>query len=115
MAATVPAVERGQLRIADRVFTRLAARAARQALAEDAAAGSVVGGGAVTGGTVRRTAVSELHGAVRLTVGVELPFPADLAALAERVRAAVQERLTELTGRSVGEVVVVVERLVPRG
>ncbi|MFI5534660.1 hypothetical protein ACIA8O_39620 [Kitasatospora sp. NPDC051853] len=102
-AVPVPAVERGQLRIADRVFTRLAALAARQALAEDG------------DGTVRRASVAELHGVVRLTVGVELPFPADLAALADRVRAAVQERLSELTGRSVGEVVVVVERLVPRG
>ncbi|GAA3057567.1 hypothetical protein GCM10020229_81580 [Kitasatospora albolonga] len=101
-AVPVPAPQRGQLRIADRVFTRLAALAARQALAED-------------DGTVQRTSVVEQHGEVRLTVGVELPFPADLAALAERVRAAVQERLSELTGRTVGEVVVVVERLVPRG
>lgn len=95
-----PAAERGRLRIADRVLTRLAGRAARQAL----------GGRA---GAVHRVTVTGAGHSVRLTLGVELPYPADLAALAGAVRTAVVAELAGLTGTSVGEVVVVVERLVP--
>ncbi|MER5867904.1 hypothetical protein [Kitasatospora sp. NPDC002040] len=99
--AVVPAAERGRLRIADRVLARLAERATGQAL-----------GGRP--GAVRRVAVSGAGGDVRLTLGVELPFPADLAALAGAVRAAVAAELAGLAGTTVGEIVVVVERLVPK-
>ncbi|KQV03257.1 MULTISPECIES: iron-sulfur cluster assembly protein [unclassified Kitasatospora] len=99
VSAALPAAERGRLRIADRVLVRLAERAAGQALGRS--------------GAVRRIAVTGPGDPVRLTLGVELPFPADLAALATAVRAAVAAELAALTGRTVGEVVVVVERLVP--
>ncbi|WP_405019751.1 hypothetical protein OHV05_25670 [Kitasatospora sp. NBC_00070] len=97
--AARPAAERGRLRIADRVLVRLTERAAGQAL-----------GGS---GAVRRVAVTGAGDPVRLNLGVELPFPADLAVLATEVRVAVAAELATLTGRPVGEVVVVVERLVP--
>ncbi|GAB2715288.1 hypothetical protein GCM10010442_40170 [Kitasatospora kifunensis] len=96
-----PPAERGRLRIADRVLTRIALLAARDALGADRA------------GEEPRVAVAVVDGAARLRVGVDLPFPTDLARQAGAVRASVAERVGALTGIPVREVVVVVERLHP--
>lgn len=103
---TVPPGQRGRLRIADRVLTRIAWVAAREALA--AAAGA-----AVAPGEAPRVSVSVSGGSARVRVGVDLPFPSDLTVLAAAVQEAVAERVGELTGVPTREVVVVVERLLP--
>lgn len=103
-----PAATRGRIRISDRAYARIAARAATEALA-GAWAGRSVRGAPPT------VSVSVPGSAVRVRVEVELPFPADLAALARAVRERVGERVKGLTGTRVSEVVVVVERLVTGG
>ncbi|MGV9267742.1 hypothetical protein ACWDRR_24125 [Kitasatospora sp. NPDC003701] len=99
---------RGRLRIADRVYARIAARAAREALADAWSGRSVRGGPPKVSVTARGTTV-----AVR--VAVDLPFPADLAALARAVRERIAAQVCGLTGTRVAEVVVVVEHLVTGG
>jgi len=107
MAATGNVVaQRGTLRIADRVLAKIAARVAQDTLA---AAWS----GRAERGRAPRVSVSVSRGTARLTLGVELPFPADLAALALAVQAAVTEQVTDLTGTRVTGVAVLVERLIP--
>ncbi|MEU8511421.1 hypothetical protein AB0C76_07535 [Kitasatospora sp. NPDC048722] len=109
MAGTAaPAAERGRTRISDRAYARIAARAAAEALA-GAWAGRSVRGGPPT------VSVSVPGSTVRVRVEVELPFPADLAALARAVRDRVGAQVKGLTGTRVSEVVVVVERLVTGG
>ncbi|MEV6972675.1 hypothetical protein [Kitasatospora sp. NPDC093806] len=114
MAALAPAPAtrepgaRGRLRIADRVYARIAARAAREALAE-AWLGRAERGGPPT---VSVTAPSGPNAPVTVRVAVDLPFPADLAALARAVRDRIVTQVGGLTGTRVAEVVVVVERLV---
>ncbi|AUY49316.1 hypothetical protein [Streptomyces sp. CB01881] len=99
---------RGRLRIADRVYARIAARAARDALA-DAWRGRAERGGPP------KVSVSTPGSTVLVHVAVDLPFPADFAALARAVRDRVTAQVRGLTGTRVSEVVVVVEKLVPRG
>ncbi|MEV8323038.1 Asp23/Gls24 family envelope stress response protein [Kitasatospora sp. NPDC127121] len=99
---------RGRLRIADRVYARIAARAAREALAD-----------AWTGRTAKgappAVSVATPGSTVTVRVAVALPFPADLAALARAVRERVAAQVAGFTGTRVSEVVVVVERLVTGG
>ncbi|MFB6891966.1 hypothetical protein ACFCX4_21960 [Kitasatospora sp. NPDC056327] len=99
---------RGRLRIADRVYARIAARAAREALDE------AWQGRAVRGGPPRVSAGGPTAPSAPITVrvAVDLPFPADLAALARTVRDRIGADVRALTGTRVAEVVVVVERLV---
>ncbi|MQS14617.1 Asp23/Gls24 family envelope stress response protein [Streptomyces kaniharaensis] len=110
-ALTAPRREsaiRGRLRLADRVYARIAARAAREALA-----------GAWIGRTARgkppTVSVAVPGSTVTVRVAVELPFPADVAGLARAVRDRVVTQVNGLTGTRVSEVVVVVERLVTGG
>ncbi|MED7950518.1 hypothetical protein PUR61_34405 [Streptomyces sp. BE20] len=117
MAALVPAPAtrepgaRGRLRIADRVYARIAARAAGEALAEVRPGRSGPGGPP----KVSVTGPASPSAAVTVRVAVDLPFPADLAALARAVRDRVAAQVGALTGTRVAEVVVVVERLVTEG
>ncbi|MER5354372.1 hypothetical protein ABT093_29090 [Kitasatospora sp. NPDC002551] len=117
MAALVPVPSRrdpgarGRLRIADRVYARIAARAAREALA-DAWHGRSARGGPPR---VTVTGPATPSAPVTVRVSVDLPFPADLAALARTVRDRVTADTRTLTGTRVAEVVVVVEHLVPDG
>ena len=110
MPAVVPpsraADRRGSLRVADRVFAKIAARAARDAL--DGAWAGRAGRGAPP-----RVSVSVPGRTATVRVGVELPFPTDLAALARQVRDRVAGQVAALTGIRVAEVTVVVERLLP--
>ncbi|SDT46564.1 Uncharacterized conserved protein YloU, alkaline shock protein (Asp23) family [Streptomyces sp. TLI_053] len=115
MAALVPAPAhgdpgtRGRLRIADRVYARIAARAAREALA-DAWQGRSARGGPPTVSVDR---ASTPGAPVTVRVAVDLPFPADLTALARAVRDRIGADVRALTATRVAEVVVVVEHLVP--
>ncbi|WP_327681949.1 hypothetical protein [Kitasatospora sp. NBC_00458] len=115
-AAREPAA-RGRLRLADRVYARIAARAAREALTE--ARRGRDGPGEPPRVSVTSTAASVSAAvspaAVTVRVAVDLPFPADLAALARAVRDRISAQLGALTGTRVTEVVVVVERLVTEG
>ncbi|MFB7473869.1 hypothetical protein [Kitasatospora sp. NPDC056184] len=115
MAALVPVPAhrepgaRGRLRIADRVYARIAARAAREALA-DAWHDRTARGGPPK---VSVTGPATPSAPVTVRVSVDLPFPADLAALARTVRDRVTRDTRALTGTRVAEVVVVIEHLVP--
>ncbi|MFE2723478.1 hypothetical protein [Kitasatospora sp. NPDC059327] len=99
---------RGRLRVADRVYARIAARAAREALA-DAWSGRAERGGPP------KVSVAAPGSTVTVRVAVDLPFPADFAALARAVRERIVAQVGGLTGTRVAEVVVVVERLVTGG
>ncbi|MER8187076.1 hypothetical protein [Kitasatospora sp. NPDC094015] len=102
------AAQRGELRVADRVFSSIAGYAVRQSLAESWA-------GRADRGAPPRVSVRVVQGVARITLHLDLPFPADLAELARTARAAAADRVAELTGTPVGDVVVVVERLLPVG
>lgn len=106
-AAPVPG-RRGRLRVADRVYARIAGQAAREALAEAWAGRSATG-------SPPRVSVVRPGSTVKVRIAVDLPFPADLAGLARGVRERVAARVLGLTGTRVSEVVVVVEKLVAGG
>ncbi|WP_354642822.1 hypothetical protein [Kitasatospora camelliae] len=106
-AYPVPAARRGRLRIADRVYAGIAARVAAQALAE-------AWRGRTERGRPPRASVLVARGAVRITLHLDLPFPADVRALARTTRDAVAQRVAELTGSAVREVSVVVDHLLAR-
>ncbi|PYC65764.1 hypothetical protein C7C46_32190 [Streptomyces tateyamensis] len=91
-------MRRGRLRIADRVPARIAWLATREALG-------------LGRDEVPRVSVQVVDGSARVRVGLVLEFGSDLVEQAERVRAAVVDRVGALTGIPAREVVVVVERL----
>ncbi|MGW3073181.1 MULTISPECIES: hypothetical protein [unclassified Kitasatospora] len=99
---------RGRLRVADRVYARIAARAAREVLAEAWPAGRAKG-------APPHVSVTVPGSTVMVRVELELPFPSDIAALAGAARQRIAERVVGLTGTRVSEVVVVVEKLVTGG
>ncbi|WP_053755454.1 Asp23/Gls24 family envelope stress response protein [Streptomyces sp. MMG1533] len=110
--AVVPPGERGATRIADRVVSKIAARAAREALGELPEDASPPYATVVVlphsrprsgGGTPIRAARIRLH--------LELDYPCDIGARCSRVRRHVVERVGALVGMEVPEVAVQVERL----
>lgn len=100
--ASVPAAERGETRLADRVVARIAAQGAREAL-------EVLPADAVP--PYANVDVRQDVGTARVTVNCELSYPSDLGAQCRAVRRRVTERVAELAGLKVLEVVVHVERL----
>ncbi|AQW49936.1 hypothetical protein ACIQPP_32590 [Streptomyces violaceusniger] len=125
--------ERGATRIADRVVAKIASQAAREALradgagaadanAMDAAAAADMADVAdvvdtadvalTDAAAARPHAVAVVRGDVaRVRVALELGYPSDIGAHCGAVRRHVIERVGELTGMEVPEVVVTVERL----
>ncbi|MER5481003.1 Asp23/Gls24 family envelope stress response protein [Streptomyces sp. NPDC002734] len=100
--ASVPAGERGETRLADRVVARISAQGAREAL------------DFLPADAVPPYATVNLHqdaGTVRVNVSLELAYPSDIAGQCRAVRRRVTERVAELAGLKVLEVVVHVERL----
>ncbi|MBR8640981.1 Asp23/Gls24 family envelope stress response protein [Streptomyces tuirus] len=96
----VPPGERGATRIADRVVAKVASQAAREAvgtLPPDA--------GRPSAGVVVH------HETAHIRVHVELDYPCDVGARCRQVRRQVVERVGDLVGMQVPEVVVQVERL----
>jgi uncharacterized alkaline shock family protein YloU len=102
---TVPAAERGSLRIADRVVAKIAARAAHDALADAPRAEHV------PAGTRPNASVAVRRGKAYVRLSVELGYPNDIGAVARSVRRRVADRVQALTGMDVPEVAVEVERL----
>ncbi|MFH8367918.1 Asp23/Gls24 family envelope stress response protein [Streptomyces sp. NPDC018031] len=105
---SVPPGRRGALRIADRVFTKIASQAAQEALPDAA--------GDAPAPVVRRlpqasVSVSARRGTARVRLQVELGYPLDLGAAGGSVRRHVAARVEELTGMRVPEVTVEVARL----
>ncbi|MET9868195.1 Asp23/Gls24 family envelope stress response protein [Streptomyces sp. NPDC006386] len=96
----VPAGERGATRIADRVVAKIASQAAREAV------------GTLPPDAGRPSAsVVVHHHVVHVRVHVELDYPCDIGDRCRRVRRQVVERVGDLAGMQVPEVVVHVERL----
>ncbi len=117
--------ERGATRIADRVVAKIASQAAREALRVDGAgaadvaeavdaddAADITDVGLTDAAAAPPHAVAVVRGGVaRVRVAVELGYPSDIGAHCGAVRRHVIERVSELTGMEVPEVVVTVERL----
>ncbi|GAA2930858.1 hypothetical protein GCM10020221_28350 [Streptomyces thioluteus] len=96
----VEPARRGATRIADRVVAKIASQAAREALDD-------VG----EEGEPPYASVTVHEETARVTVSVELGYPADIAARCRAVRRRIAERVRALAGMEVPEVVVTVERL----
>lgn len=96
----VPPGERGATRIADRVVAKIASQAAREAV------------GPLPPDADRPSAtVAVRHDVAHVRVHVELDYPCDIGARCRQVRRRVVERVGDLVGMQVPEVVVQVERL----
>ncbi|MDQ0797106.1 iron-sulfur cluster assembly protein [Streptomyces sp. B1I3] len=96
----VPAVGRGETRIADRVVAKIAAQAAREAVDEPSRAGKPP-----------RATVTVHRETARVRVSLELGYPGDIGRQCGAVRRRVAERVRALAGMEVPEVSVQVERL----
>lgn len=106
----LPAAERGATVIPEKVVARIAARAAREALAThaDTAAAPVKL-------AAPHASVTVGSGTARLGLTLDLPYPIDLARTSRRLQRYVSERVAHLTGMRVAEVTLDIERLVPSG
>ncbi|WP_043193943.1 hypothetical protein [Streptomyces sp. NRRL F-2664] len=96
--AAVAAADRGAIRVADRVVAKIAAQAAREALAGNS-------------GTPPHATVTVHHDIARVRVSIELDYPSDLAAQCAAVRSRVVRRVEEYANMSVPEVDVDIEHL----
>ncbi|MEV6112528.1 Asp23/Gls24 family envelope stress response protein [Streptomyces sp. NPDC052109] len=106
-AGLPPPAERGATVIPDRVVARIATQAARTAQSRRAAVPPDRGGPATPSASAAvRT------GSVRLHLTMDLPYPTDIPHVCERIRQDVAERVAQLTGLRVGEVLLTVRRLV---
>ena len=115
VAALLPAPgQRGRTTIADRVVTRVAARAVAEVEQTGGAARQLIGItiGPQTGeGTARVSARTDGHLAM-IQLRLSLAYPAPVRALTREVRRHVIERVTGLTGFEVRHVDIEVTRLV---
>ncbi|MTE17789.1 hypothetical protein F0L17_01295 [Streptomyces sp. TRM43335] len=111
----MPPGERGATRIADRVFSKIASRAAREALdtaPDTPRQSSGRGADPKVAITVRRPPDRDgTNGEARVRVIVDLPYPCDIGARCGAVRARVSSRLWELAGLRARQVTVEVRRL----
>ncbi|WP_420706160.1 MULTISPECIES: hypothetical protein [unclassified Streptomyces] len=96
----VPPGERGETRIADRVVAKVASQAAREAV------------GTLPPDAGRPSATVVVHHQIaHVRIHVELDYPCDVGARCRQVRRQVVDRVGDLVGMKVPEVVVQVERL----
>ncbi|MFD9302874.1 Asp23/Gls24 family envelope stress response protein [Streptomyces sp. NPDC060048] len=105
-AAIVPPAERGATAIPEKVVARIAARAAKEALAAH-----------ITSAAQAKLAAPQASatigsGSARLRLTVDLPYPADLATTSRQVQHYISERVAHLTGMRVTEVALAIEHLV---
>ncbi|MFJ1869554.1 Asp23/Gls24 family envelope stress response protein [Streptomyces sp. NPDC088097] len=105
--AVLSPAERGATVIPEKVVARIAARAAKEALATH------------TGTSAARAKPAAAHasatiggGSARLRLTVDFPYPTDLAAASQHVQHYVSERVAHLTGMRVTEVTLAIEHLV---
>jgi uncharacterized alkaline shock family protein YloU len=103
--------ERGSTRLADRVLARIASRAAAEALT--ALRAPAEGDEGPRRWETPRASASQGRRGVRIRLGLDLPYPADVAAISRAVHRDVTERLAQLTGADAPRITLVVERLVP--
>ncbi|MFJ4961936.1 hypothetical protein EES43_05285 [Streptomyces sp. ADI96-02] len=96
----VAPAERGETRIADRVVAKIAAQAAKEAVAEPPADGASP-----------RATVTVHRDSARVRVSLELGYPSDVGRQCGAVRRRVVQRVEALAGMEVPEVAVQVERL----
>lgn len=99
----VAAADRGVTSIHDHAVARIAARAAREALAPYAGPGRSP--------HAPRARIATSSGAARVALQIHLPYPQDLSAICTRLQDDVAHRLTELTGFQVSGVSIDIERL----
>ncbi|WP_030722689.1 hypothetical protein [Streptomyces sp. NRRL F-2580] len=104
----LPAAERGATVIPDKVVARIAARAAREALAAHADTSAAHAKLAAP-----HASVTAGSGTARLGLTLDLPYPIDLAGASRQVQHYVSERVAHLTGMRVTEVTLAIEHLVP--
>ncbi|MEV7829643.1 Asp23/Gls24 family envelope stress response protein [Streptomyces subrutilus] len=109
--ADVSAADRGATRIADRVVAKIAAQAAREALA--GGPGNSGAAGRSGGDPTAHATVTVHHDIARVRVSLELDYPSDLAAQCAAVRRQVARRVEEYASMTVPEVAVEIERLHP--
>ncbi|MGW9025398.1 Asp23/Gls24 family envelope stress response protein [Streptomyces sp. NPDC055722] len=96
--------------IPSKVVARIAARAAREALAR------YQGTPADRPGPAVPDASASVHaGTVRLTVSLDLPYPVDIAGTCRQVQDHITERVHRLTGLRIDEVAIVIRRLLAEG
>ncbi|MFF7157261.1 Asp23/Gls24 family envelope stress response protein [Streptomyces sp. NPDC008139] len=103
--APLPAADRGALRIADRVVAKIAAQAAGEVLTD------APGAALVPKDHSPHASVSVRKDSARLRLTLELGYPTDIGSVCGSVRSHVTTRVEALTGMSVPEVAVEVERL----
>jgi uncharacterized alkaline shock family protein YloU len=108
--ALVPAAERGATVIPDKVVARIAARAAREALA-----GQTGVPPARLELAAPRSSAAVSSGSARLGLSLDLPYPIDIAAASREMQHYVGERVAQLTGIRVTEVTLAIQHLVPSG
>ncbi|MGW2559604.1 hypothetical protein ACWCXB_10245 [Streptomyces sp. NPDC001514] len=96
----IEAPERGATTIADRVVAKIAAQAAREALAH-----------LPEGGEAPHATVTVHHDHARVRISLELEYPSDIGEQCRAVRRRVTQRVEALAGMDVPEVAVQVERL----
>ncbi|MFD9479903.1 hypothetical protein [Streptomyces nojiriensis] len=89
-------------------MARIAARAAKEALAE-----STDTSGAAAQLAAPHASATVAGGSARLGLNMELPYPSDLVLASRGVQHYVSERVGHLTGMRVTEVTLAIERLVP--
>ncbi|MER6082541.1 Asp23/Gls24 family envelope stress response protein [Streptomyces sp. NPDC001833] len=106
-AGLPPPAERGATVIPDRVVARIATQAARAAQSRRAAVPPDRGGPAAP-----HVSAAVRTGSVRLHLTMDLPYPTDIPRVCERIQQDVAERVAQLTGLRVGEVLLTVRRLV---
>lgn len=106
-AQQVDPADRGATRIADRVVAKIAAQAAREALA--AQPGRPAPG--PPSGAAPHATVTVHHDIARVRVSLELDYPSDLAAQCAAVRSQVVRRVEECAAMSVPEVDIDIEHL----
>lgn len=104
----LPAAERGATVIPDKVVARIAARAAKEALATHT--DTSIAHAKLAGPRASATVGS---GTARLGLTLDLPYPADLAGVSRRLQDYVSERVAHLTGMRVTEVTLAIEHLIP--
>ncbi|KOY55123.1 Asp23/Gls24 family envelope stress response protein [Streptomyces sp. XY332] len=102
------AAERGATVISDKAVARIAARAAKEAVATHTDASVAHAKLAAP-----RASVTVGSGAVRLGLTLDLPYPADLAGVSRQLQQYVSERVAHLTGMRVTEVTLAIEHLIP--
>ncbi|MEU6817654.1 hypothetical protein [Streptomyces sp. NPDC046860] len=108
-----PPGERGFTRVADRVVAKIAARAAREAIAPLPRNLTAPHATVDVRPRARGTGPAEdsPFGTARVRVALELEYPGDIGARCAAVRRRVTERVGTLANMEVPEVVVQVERL----